>query len=190
MLHSARHTDNTTAADAAKALEPLVHSFPYSGYLSKLIFAVGIIGLGLLCTHISGFRCLRIKWALNLRSGLYLQLQKAYGFYGILTGRDISWFGYQLHWDWSYQNTRFYAAVINGHRCRPLDLFISKIANNQELWVNIKVGALSPLLVWATFIGMGCHQLHYFYHYLRFKEALFTPETNQYNRDEFDQIPL
>ena len=38
----------TSAADAAKALEPLAQTFPNAGFISKLIFAVGIIGLGLL----------------------------------------------------------------------------------------------------------------------------------------------
>ena len=37
-----------TAADAAAALEPLVHSFPNAGQLARDIFAFGIVGLGLL----------------------------------------------------------------------------------------------------------------------------------------------
>jgi len=45
-------TDVRTAADAAKALEPLVHTFPNAGFLAELIFAVGIIGLGLLAVPI------------------------------------------------------------------------------------------------------------------------------------------
>src|ERR1035437_4139981 len=36
-------TDLKTAADAAKALEPLVNSFPYAGLLGKLLFAIGIV---------------------------------------------------------------------------------------------------------------------------------------------------
>ena len=45
-------TNIATAADAAKALEPLVHTFPYAGFLAKLIFAVGVIGLGLLAVPV------------------------------------------------------------------------------------------------------------------------------------------
>jgi NRAMP (natural resistance-associated macrophage protein)-like metal ion transporter len=40
VLHNSGVTDIKTAADAAKALEPLVNSFPHAGYLSKLIFSV------------------------------------------------------------------------------------------------------------------------------------------------------
>jgi NRAMP (natural resistance-associated macrophage protein)-like metal ion transporter len=43
VLHKSGVTDIKTAADAAKAIEPLVHSFPHSGYLSKFIFSIGII---------------------------------------------------------------------------------------------------------------------------------------------------
>jgi len=37
-----------TADDAAKAIEPLVKSFPNSGQISRDIFAVGIVGPGML----------------------------------------------------------------------------------------------------------------------------------------------
>jgi NRAMP (natural resistance-associated macrophage protein)-like metal ion transporter len=48
VLHNSGIHQVKTAADAAKALEPLVNSFPHAGFLSKLIFSIGIIGLGLL----------------------------------------------------------------------------------------------------------------------------------------------
>jgi hypothetical protein len=41
-------TDIRTAADAARALQPLVHTFPNAGYIAKVLFATGIIGLGML----------------------------------------------------------------------------------------------------------------------------------------------
>ena len=48
VLHNSGVHDVKTAADAAKALEPLVHSFPHAGFLAKLIFSFGIVCLGLL----------------------------------------------------------------------------------------------------------------------------------------------
>ena len=48
VLHANQVTDIRTAADAARALEPLVHTFPNSGYITKVLFATGIVGLGLL----------------------------------------------------------------------------------------------------------------------------------------------
>ena len=46
-LHIHGITNITTADQAAKALEPLVKTFPLSGQLTKLVFAMGIVGMGL-----------------------------------------------------------------------------------------------------------------------------------------------
>lgn len=43
-LHANGTTDIHTADQAAKALEHLVQVFPFSGIISKTIFAIGIIG--------------------------------------------------------------------------------------------------------------------------------------------------
>jgi Mn2+/Fe2+ NRAMP family transporter len=48
VLHTNGVTDIRTAADAARALQPLVHTFPNAGYIAKVLFATGIIGLGML----------------------------------------------------------------------------------------------------------------------------------------------
>ena len=86
VLHNSGVTDIKTAADAAKALEPLVHSFPHSGYLSKLIFSIGIIGLGFLAVPVlSGSAAYAVSEAVNWESGLNLKLKKAHGFYGVIT---------------------------------------------------------------------------------------------------------
>jgi NRAMP (natural resistance-associated macrophage protein)-like metal ion transporter len=47
-LHAHNITDIQTADQVAKALEPLVKTFPHAGEISKTIFALGIIGTGLL----------------------------------------------------------------------------------------------------------------------------------------------
>jgi NRAMP (natural resistance-associated macrophage protein)-like metal ion transporter len=41
-------TQINSAADAAKALQPLVHNFPHAGLIAKLLFSVGVVGIGLL----------------------------------------------------------------------------------------------------------------------------------------------
>src|SRR5215469_4948667 len=47
-LHAHNITDIQTADQAAKALEPLVRTFPNAGEIAKTIFALGIIGTGLI----------------------------------------------------------------------------------------------------------------------------------------------
>lgn len=86
VLHNSGITDVKNAADAAKALEPLVHSFPNAGYLAKLIFSVGIIGLGLLAVPVlSGSAAYAVAEAFDWNASLNLKLKKAYGFYGVIT---------------------------------------------------------------------------------------------------------
>ena len=48
VLHENGVVNIGTAADAAKALEPLVQGFPHAGTLAKILFAIGVIGMGLL----------------------------------------------------------------------------------------------------------------------------------------------
>ena len=48
VLHANGVTNIGSAADAARALEPLVRSFPNAGEIAKIIFAVGVIGMGML----------------------------------------------------------------------------------------------------------------------------------------------
>jgi NRAMP (natural resistance-associated macrophage protein)-like metal ion transporter len=71
VLHANGVTHITSAAQAAKALEPLVHSFPHSGFLAELIFAVGIIGLGFLAVPVfSGSASYALSEALHWNAGL------------------------------------------------------------------------------------------------------------------------
>lgn len=48
VMHAAHITTINTAADAAKALEPLVRTFPHAGFIAKGLFALGIVSLGML----------------------------------------------------------------------------------------------------------------------------------------------
>ena len=73
VLHQSGVKDVNTAADAAKALEPLVHSFPNAGFLSKLIFSIGIIGLGFLAVPVlSGSAAYAVSEAFNWNASLNL----------------------------------------------------------------------------------------------------------------------
>ena len=85
VLFSHGITNINTAADAARALEPLVHSFPNSGQLAKDIFAVGVIGLGFLAIPVlAGSTAYAMSEAFNWREGLYQKFKKAKGFYGVI----------------------------------------------------------------------------------------------------------
>src|SRR5664280_471071 len=65
-------TNIGTAADAAKALEPLVHSFPNAGQLARDIFAIGVFGLGFLGIPVlAGSAAYAMSEAFGWKEGLY-----------------------------------------------------------------------------------------------------------------------
>lgn len=148
-------TDIKTSADAAKALEPLVHSFPNAGYLAKVLFSVGIIGLGLLSVPVlSGSASYAISEAFNWKEGLNLKLKRAHGFYGVITvatlvGLLINFIGIDP------VKALVFTAVINGIVAVPLLIIIAKIAQNEKIMGFHKSGPLSKTLVWTTMTAMG-----------------------------------
>lgn len=147
--------DIKTSADAARALEPLVRTFPNAGYLAKLLFSVGIIGLGLLSIPVlSGSASYAISEAMNWKEGFNLKFKKAHGFYGViiaatLVGLLINFIGIDP------VKALVYTAVINGIVAVPLLFLIAKIAQDEQIMGEHKSGPLSRVLVWSTMAGMG-----------------------------------
>ena len=89
VLHASGVTNIGTASDAAHALEPLVHSFPNAGFLAELIFAIGIVGLGL--TGGSGarrFRCVCAFRGVQLARRALPQIPRSARFLWRDHGRD------------------------------------------------------------------------------------------------------
>src|SRR5277367_2628069 len=77
VLHAHGVTNIGTAADAAKALEPLVRSFPNAGYAAKVLFAIGVIGLGLLSVPVlAGSAAYAFSEAFKWHAGLNLKLKR------------------------------------------------------------------------------------------------------------------
>jgi NRAMP (natural resistance-associated macrophage protein)-like metal ion transporter len=155
VLHRNGITHITSAAQAAKALEPLVHSFPHAGFLAELIFAIGIIGLGFLAVPVfSGSASYALSEALNWKAGLNLKLKRAHGFYGVITiatlvGLMVNFIGINP------MQALVVTAVINGVVAVPLIFLVARIARNKEIMGEYRSGTLSNVLVWATFVFMG-----------------------------------
>lgn len=162
VLHSNNITNINTAADAARAIEPLVQSFPNAGFLAKVIFAIGIIGLGLLAIPIlAGSASYALSETFNWKEGLFLKLKKAHGFYGIITiatliGLIINFIGIDP------VKALIFTAVFNGVAAVPLVYLIARIAKNKKIMNENVSGNLSNALVWITFITMGTAALTMF----------------------------
>jgi NRAMP (natural resistance-associated macrophage protein)-like metal ion transporter len=155
VLHKNGITNIATAADAARALEPLVSTFPYAGFIAKVIFATGIIGLGLLAIPVlSASASYAISEAFSWREGLNQKFKRAHGFYGVITvatliGLMINFIGIDP------VKALVITAVINGVIAVPLIFLIAKIASNQKIMGEYKSSKLSSFLVWLTFFLMA-----------------------------------
>jgi NRAMP (natural resistance-associated macrophage protein)-like metal ion transporter len=159
VLHSHGLTTIRTSADAARALEPLVHSFPQAGYLAKLIFATGIIGLGLLAIPVlAGSSSYALTEAFGWPEGLDRKLTKAWAFYGIIVGGTL--IGLLLNFiGIDPVKALVYSAVINGLVAAPLLALIALMASNRAIMGRYRSGWLSRLLLWLTCLGMGAAAL-------------------------------
>ncbi len=148
-------TTINTAADAAKALEPLVRSFPDSGQVAKDLFAVGVIGLGLLAIPVlAGSAAYALAEAFGWKEGLSRKFKKARGFYGViilsmLIGLLLNFIGIDP------MKALVFTAVFNGIAAVPLLFLIAKINGNPEILGDQRGGGLSRTFVWVTFGVMG-----------------------------------
>jgi Mn2+/Fe2+ NRAMP family transporter len=155
VLHANGVTNVATAADAARALDPLVRSFPSAGFLAKGIFAAGILGLGFMAIPVlSGSAAYALTEAFGWQEGLARKLREAHGFYGVITiatllGLAINFVGIDPI------QALIYTAVINGVVAVPLLFLIARIAERRDIMGEFASGWLSRARVWLTFIAMG-----------------------------------
>ncbi|NDB89007.1 MAG: divalent metal cation transporter, partial [Thaumarchaeota archaeon] len=148
-------TNIATADDAAKALEPLVKSFPYSGQISKIIFALGIIGTGLLAIPVlAGSSAYALADGFGWRQGLSKKFRQAKAFYLsiiVSTAIGLAFNFVQI----SPITALIYAAVINGVTAVPMLFVIMKIANNKKILYDKTNNKTSNVLGWITFCLMA-----------------------------------
>jgi NRAMP (natural resistance-associated macrophage protein)-like metal ion transporter len=151
------HGVNTinTAADAAKALEPLVKSFPNAGQVAKDIFAVGIIGLGLLGIPVlAGSASYALSEAMGWKEGLSKKLNDAPAFYGVIVAATL--IGLALNFiGVDPIKALVFTAVFNGIAAIPLIFLIARINGSKAILGANVGGVLSRTFVWLTFGVMG-----------------------------------
>ncbi|HUD09605.1 MAG TPA: divalent metal cation transporter [Patescibacteria group bacterium] len=154
VLHAHGVTNISTASQAAKALEPLVSTFPNSGFLAKTIFATGVVGIGLLAVPVlAGSASYALSEAFQWKEGLYRKLKKAHGFYGVITiataiGLAINFVGIDP------MKALVFTAVFNGVAAVPLVFLITKVSRSEKIMGEHKSGPISSVLLWITFIAM------------------------------------
>ena len=154
VLHENGVTNIGTAADAARALEPLVEGFPHAGTIAKVLFAIGIVGMGLLGIPVlAGSVAYAMSDAFNWREGLDYKLKEAKQFYGVIIFATVAGWLITLVGIDPIKSLVF-AAVINGLVAVPLIFLIGRISRNREVMGELTGKGLSRATLNLAFIVM------------------------------------
>ena len=148
-------TNIDSADEAAKALEPLVKSFPNAGQISKAVFALGIIGTGLLAIPVlAGSAGYALAEGFGWKEGLGRKFKDARAFYLVIAISTVAGLSINLI-SLDPIQALVYAAVINGVIAVPILVAIIKIANDKEILQGRTNGKISNLLGLSTILIMG-----------------------------------
>jgi NRAMP (natural resistance-associated macrophage protein)-like metal ion transporter len=126
-LHAHGVTNIKTAADAAAALKPI------AGPFASVIFAMGIVGTGLLAVPVlAGSAAYAVGEALKWPVGLERRPLDAKGFYGALAAATL--LGLALNWTHvDPMEALFWAAVINGVVAVPVMVVMMLMFDNRRV---------------------------------------------------------
>jgi len=150
VLFSHGATNIATAAQAAQALRP------FAGDASYFLFAIGILGMGLLAIPVlAGSSAYAVSESIGRkRQGLNNKLKQAYNFYGVII---ISMFvGLALNFvGLNPIKALIYSAVLNGVVAPVILVLILLIARNKHIMGEWKNGKVSATLGWILAILMS-----------------------------------
>ncbi len=147
-LFKAGATGIQSASQAATALRPL------AGDLSFLLFAVGIIGTGVLAIPVlAGSAAYAVSEAFGLAEGLNKPFRKAKAFYLIIILATLLGFVLNLA-GINPIKYLFYSAVLNGLVAPVIIILLIIIANNRRIMGNYVNNRLSNLLSAFTLLLM------------------------------------
>lgn len=142
-------TNINSAADAAEALRP------FAGNASYGLFAIGIIGMGLLAIPVlAGSSAYAISESMGKRQGLNNKLKQAYSFYGVIiismfVGLGLNFIGLNPI------KALIYSAVLNGIVAPVIIALIVLLARNKHVMGEWKNGKLATGIGWAAFALMA-----------------------------------
>lgn len=142
-------TNIATADQAAQALRPLAGNFAY------LLFAVGVIGTGLLAVPVlAGSASYALSEAVGWKAGLNYKFKQAHAFYLVIilsmaAGVLINFIGIAPF------NMLYYTAILNGLIAPPLMVMLMRIANNKKILGEHTNGWFANTAGWFIAVIMG-----------------------------------
>lgn len=147
-LHRAGLRDIESSRQAAEALRPL------AGDLSYLLFALGVIGTGLLAIPVlAGSASYAVAEVFGWRSGLDLPPRRARRFYLVLAGAIAGGILLDLRGPDAI-HLLFLAAVVNGVLAPPLLVLVMLVGNNPRIMGAHTSGLWLNLLGWTATLVM------------------------------------
>ncbi len=148
-LHVQGITQINTATDAAQALKPVAGNFAFA------LFAIGIIGTGLLAVPVlAGSAGFAVSNARGWRCGLERKVKDAPGFYGvialaILLGIFLDWSGIPP------MQALFWSAVVNGFAAVPIMAVMMVIATRRQVMGEFRIRGPLLFFGWAATLVMA-----------------------------------
>jgi len=147
-LHAHGITDINTSAQAAQALRPIAGEFTF------LLFALGIISIGLLAVPVlAGSAAYAVGEALNWPTGLGRQPLDARAFYATIAIATLAGIGINyVHID--PIKALFWCAVLNGVIAPPLMAVIMLVASRADIMGEFVLPVPLKILGWLATITM------------------------------------
>ncbi len=155
-LHVSGITDINTAAQPASALRPLAGDFAF------ILFAVGILGVGLIGVPVlAGSGAYALSEAMGWNSGLENKANDARGFYSIIVVSVLLGLVIQ-YTPISPMKALFWSAVINGVIAVPLMVVIILLVSKKSVMGHFTASWPIIILGWVAVTVMGAAALGMF----------------------------
>ncbi|HUP68026.1 MAG TPA: divalent metal cation transporter [Sphingomicrobium sp.] len=143
-LHVQGVTQIESAAQAAEALRPIAGQFAFA------LFALGIIGTGLLAVPVlAGSAAFAVAEVFGWKEGLEYKPRQAVGFYSIIVAATFT--GILI--DWSNLDpirALFWSAVLNGVSAAPIMVAMMVVASRRDVMGRFAERPLLMILGWAA----------------------------------------
>jgi NRAMP (natural resistance-associated macrophage protein)-like metal ion transporter len=148
-LHQKGVTDIQTSAQAAEALRPI------AGEFATLVFALGIVGTGLLAVPVlAGSAAYAVGEARRWTVGLARKPQRAMAFYAVIVIATMA--GTLLNFTpLNPIKALYWSAVINGIVAVPVTMVMMSMSARVEVMGKFTITGGLRWLGWATTIAMG-----------------------------------
>ncbi len=147
-LNRAGITNIQTAAEAAAALRPLAGNYAF------LLFAIGILGVGMLGVPVlAGSASYALSESFGWKQGLYRKFRQAQAFYGVIIlsmfiGLALNFIGLDPI------KALIYSAVLNGIVAPVILVLIVDMSDNKKIMGRHKNGRMVSAIGWITTILM------------------------------------